>query len=203
MRYLLLLLFLLLAGGCSNVPERPPVPDQDASWQQHYQRLLKQDQWSLHGRLAVKANDNGWNLTIHWEQRPNAFDISLIAPFGRGSLHLSGSPYIARLTTSDGDAFIADDPEALLQEQLGWHIPVSALRYWVRGIPSPQLNITATELDQWGRLQRLQQAGWTIRFLDYQSQAGLDLPRRVFASHPDADVRLVVSDWSERERDGS
>ena len=100
------------------------------------------------------------------------------------------------MTLDDGETMTAATPEQLLAEAMGWLLPVSALRDWVRGVPYSQAAIENKQLDEQGRLTLLKQAGWTIEFLRYMPFETYSMPSKVFMKHPDLSVRLVVTDWS-------
>ncbi|MGZ0843299.1 lipoprotein insertase outer membrane protein LolB, partial [Klebsiella pneumoniae subsp. pneumoniae] len=72
----------------------------------------------------------------------------------------------------------AESPEALLEEQLGWRLPVSHLLWWVRGLPAPDSKSRLT-LDADSRLARLEQDGWQIEYTRYAEQNGYWLPERL------------------------
>jgi len=60
-------------------------------------------------------------------------DLKLFSPFGQTLANATSSPAGAMLTTSDGKVFRAQDPDALIEQALGWKIPVSALPGWLDG----------------------------------------------------------------------
>lgn len=192
MRLLLLSLFLLLSA-CSTTPQRPEVADTQMAWQEHQYHLAGLRDWSLSGRLAIISDHEGWQVTINWRQKLQDYSILLIAPLGQGSLKLNGNASSVTLQTDDGESMTDTDPGALLYNQFGWRVPVSSLRYWVLGIPAPGKR--EEELDQYGRLTHLLQHGWDIRFLDYASQQGYELPGRVFVTNHQAKVKLVINNW--------
>ncbi len=192
MRYLTLFILLLLAG-CSTAPPRAPVSDIQLAWQQRQERLAELKDWHLSGRLAILSGHEGWHVSINWQQRNQEYAIMLIAPLGQGSLKLAGNNSVVTLQNDEGESVTAADPEALLYQEFGWRVPVASLRYWVRGIPAP--GEREEQLDEYGRLIRLQQGQWEIQFLDYEQQHGLELPGRVFVNNHKAKVKLVISDW--------
>ncbi len=69
----------------------------------------------------------------------------------------------------------AQSPEALLEEQLGWKLPVSHLVWWVRGLPAPDSK-SRLGLDNDSRLATLEQDGWQVEYLSYTEQNGYWLP---------------------------
>jgi outer membrane lipoprotein LolB len=81
-----------------------------------------------------------------------------------------------------------------LTERLGTEIPLAALRYWVLGVPAPEMpaeEIAGAD----GRLVRIEQAGWQVGIDRYSSAAAGGLPTRLDATRDGARLKLVVSRW--------
>lgn len=196
MNRLLLVLLAVLLAGCGQVPTRsaattPAIPA-EAIWLERQQQLQQLTDWQLAGRLAVLKEHEAWHMTIEWQQHNERYSLNIIAPLGQGSMQLHGDAYQVTLITDEGEIINASSPDLLLYQQLGWHVPVSALRYWVLGLPAP--GDYQKTLDEQGRLSTLHQAGWEIEFLDYEPQLGVELPRKVFVGNHSAKVKLVVND---------
>ncbi|WP_313210688.1 lipoprotein insertase outer membrane protein LolB, partial [Stutzerimonas nitrititolerans] len=94
--------------------------------------------------------------------------------------------------------FEADSPEALVQSQLGWQLPVSNLLWWVRGLPAPDSR-SRLSLDGQSRLAMLQQDGWDVEYLGYSEENGFALPERIKLSGRDLQITLVIKDWQPRQ----
>ena len=186
-------LLLLLLAGCTTAPPRPQPSDTEQAWQQHQQRLAALHDWRLNGRLGIQTGHEGWHAGLDWQQHNGGYTIHITIPLGQGSIQLQGDTTGVRLQTSEGETASAEDPELLLYRRFGWKVPVASLRYWVLGLPAPGAAIET--LDEYGRLSRLQQAGWEISFLNYETQHGVDLPGRVFVNNHQAKVRLVIGEW--------
>ncbi len=185
------LLFLLLAG-CAATPVAPPVADPQQAWVDHQRRLAGVAAWQLGGRIAIRTEDEGWQAGIDWQQQEQAYLIQLTGPLGQGSLRLEGDGRLVTLSSGD-DTLVDEDAETLLYRQMGWRVPVAALRYWALGLPAP--GAAEQELNPQGMLARLHQAGWNIEFRDYTRRGELTLPGRLFISNHSAQVRLVVDRW--------
>ncbi len=186
-------LVLLLQIGCTTAPPRPQPTDTQQAWQNHQLQLSALHNWRLSGRLGIQTGHEGWHAGLDWQQHNSAYTIRITAPLGQGSLLLQGDTTGVLLQTSDGETAHAADPGLLLYQQFGWKVPVASLRYWVLGLPAPGHAVKT--LDEYGRLSRLQQAGWEITFLDYELQHGVELPGRVFVNNHQAKVRLVIGEW--------
>ena len=99
------------------------------------------------------------------------------------------------MTLADQAPQTAPSVEALMQEQLGWYVPVAGLRYWLTGRPGPGF-IDHREVDLSGRLLRLEQDGWQVAFQRYMSiDEMIELPRKLELSNPRLRVRLVIDQW--------
>ncbi len=196
MRKLLLLSLIVFTSGCTPFWQQKPTQSADVLWQQRLVQQAELTQWAFKGRTAITQGQEGWNAGIKWEEQHEQFHIKLFGPFSQGGVALDGDQQEVTLTLDDGETMTAATPEQLLAEAMGWLLPVSALRDWVRGVPYSEAAIDNKQLDEQGRLTLLKQAGWTIEFLRYMPFETYSMPSKVFMKHPDLSVRLVVTDWS-------
>lgn len=194
---LLLPLILVLLTGCQPFWQTKPEIPRDQRWENHQQSVRAIDNWSFQGRSLIRQGQEGWNAGIRWTQNDEDFNIKLSGPFAQGGMLLAGDNENVTLTLDDGESYTAETPEALLEETVGWLLPVSALRDWVRGLPYDELATDFIELNEDGQLTRLEQAGWQIEIKRYKPFAGIQMPDKVFIEHPDLSVRLVMDRWRE------
>ena len=181
----------LLLGACSSAPERPLPADPRAEFLRHQSRLDQLRQWSLQGRAAVSQGEEGGTVNLEWEQGPQAYSLDLSGPFGSGHVRLSGDGTGARLVRGD-EIIEAASAEILLDAALGWSVPVPDLRRWVLGQPGRSQQY---EIDAHGRLARLRDGSWLVRYSRYEPVAGLDLPARLSLESGDLRIRLAISEW--------
>jgi len=189
------LFLIVLITGCTPFWQTKPGESPDVLWQQRQAQQAELKTWAFKGRTAIIQGREGWNAGIHWEGREQDFHIKLSGPFSQGGVALDGNPQEVTLTLSDGETLTAETPEQLLAEAMGWLLPVSALRDWVRGVPYSAVPVDSQQLDQQGRLTKLEQAGWQIEFLRYMPFESYSMPGKVFMKHDQLSVRLIVSDW--------
>lgn len=196
MRLLLSAVALMCLTACAPFWQtKAPTSTPDALWQQRLEQQSKLQQWAFVGRTAIVQGREGWNAGIVWEEQDQEFHIRLSGPFSQGGVALDGNSEQVTLTLDDGEQLSAPTAEQLLAEAMGWLLPVSALRDWVRGVPYAEVAVENQELDEWGRLIRLEQAGWQIEFLRYMPFEQYSMPEKVFMKHDELSVRLIVSDW--------
>ncbi|MCA6063595.1 lipoprotein insertase outer membrane protein LolB [Thalassolituus marinus] len=185
----LLLAALLLLGGCASLT---PSGGQHSLQNQ----LSDLDNWQVRGKLSVVTPDDSMTGYLTWEQEKRHYDLFISGPFGAGASRLSGNHKQAELTLPGWDkARTARSPEALMLQYMGWNFPVSDIRYWVKGQPSPA-GKPAAEFDEHGLLSRLQQHGWDIRYSRYQQHNGYWLPGLIKISGYDFRFVFSIKEWT-------
>jgi outer membrane lipoprotein LolB len=196
-----------LAAGCAITPALPPVENPVATWQARQVELKPVTAWTIQGRLAMHADNKGWQASVYWVRDGDHQSIDLTGPLGRGHLRLSQDSHGAELRDADQKTWRADDAEQLLYRTTGWRMPLAGLNYWVLGLPSPD-SAGRQELDAQGRLKTLVQSGWDIQFLEYTRYGTLDLPSKLFIKRRDGgtdddqakdsalEVRLIIEHWA-------
>ncbi len=179
----------LILTGCATVT---PSPD----WVAGRPGAEDLDRWSLRARLALSNGGDGGSGQLEWSHSPDRSEMRFHGAFGRGSWRLTSETGGAALRLADGTVYTANDVESLVLAQTGWRIPVQALQFWVRGVESPLLAGNAVIRDEQGRLQRLEQLGWTVVYDRYrQLDNGMVLPRKITATSQDSRIRLIVKSW--------
>ncbi len=194
-------LLVMVLTGCATTPRAPsvsgdPVIATDIAWQQHAEQLGQLQAWRLSGRIGARQDQQAWNAGLEWRQTDDLYEIDLLSPFGSKLAHFSGNEQGVFLTNSKGQTAFAETPEQLMTQLLGFSLPLAGMRYWVRGLPEPGIQHQRLELNKAGRLSQLSQSGWEVDYLQYQSVAGVDLPKRLKMSHEEIGVTLVIKDWA-------
>ena len=188
---------LLLATGCAALPPPGAAPSPEVV-QQRRAALSSIAYWDLRGRVGVRLPDEGAHASLRWRHRGDGEEVDLTGPFGGGHARLQYDATGARLRDARGREYQGADAETLLYRTTGWHVPLAALTYWIRGLPVPAV-AAAEQLDEHGRLRALKQLGWDIEFLAYDSVGEYELPSKLYlARGADAtrvEVRLALSRW--------
>ncbi len=186
-RELLLVLFL---SGCATLPPAttpPPCPAPPCV------RATVPD-WKLQGRISLIQGEQGWHAGLAWENHADRFRLQVSGPLGQGALQLTGTAQGVTLVDANGKVYVAADAESLLQQVSGWQLPVSGLRYWVRGLPDPDARFEQT-LDGQGRVQQLNQSGWNIRYQRFMQVDGAEWPSKLTLERDDLVLKLVIDQW--------
>lgn len=199
----LLVVLTLVLSACVQAPVRSVSTGAESAWQARQAALTAVSAWALAGRMAahngaamegaIGGEAISVNATLHWAQQADDYSIDVIAPFGQ-AMQLEGRDggVVARLP--DGRQISAANPDALLYESTGLRLPMSSLRFWVRGLPAP-MSVVHKALDDTGRPLWLEQSGWRVEFLRYTQINGLDLPDKLVITQPPLLLRLVIDRW--------
>lgn len=180
------LLLLALLGGCAQLPQRAAGTWQPPDW----------PEWSLRGRVAVHAGEQGWHANLSWRQTPAGYQLELSGPLGQGAVRMHGDDVGVTLERADGLRDWAPDADDLLARNTGWILPVGGLRYWVLGRAVPE-RPAQWERDADGRPLRLRQDGWDIRYSSYQDQPGrAPMPKRIDLERDGIRARLLIDAWT-------
>ncbi|MES2821043.1 MAG: lipoprotein insertase outer membrane protein LolB [Pseudomonadota bacterium] len=205
LRTLSVIVLLALLGGCAGFGSREVLQGQGdpTRWQAHKLQLAALDAWQIDGKVGIRApktetGSQSGSATLFWLQRQDYYDIRLAGPLGRGATRLTGRPGNIVLEVANQGRYQAESPEALLQEQLGWQLPVSHLLWWVRGLPAPDSKSRLT-LDGDSHLAQLQQDDWQVEYLRYGEHNGYALPERLKLRGHDLEITLVIKDWQPRQ----
>ena len=189
-----------LLAGCGTllelIPSKRDTVDPDSAWRAHAGELSRIRNWSLLGTLAVRSTGGGaTRVTMRWRQTRDSYLVRFMGPLGVGLLEIEGSATGAEARYPNGRRASAASPELLLEQEIGWTVPLQGLRYWIVGAPAPDSATSNMKLDDHGRLARLEQAGWTVVYERYGNLDDLALPERMRFSNETVDATVVVRRW--------
>lgn len=192
--FLIIPLLLCLSACATHMPVQESLKLEN--WRANREKIIKLDKWKLKGRIALSMKRQAWSASLQWEQQQQNYKLRIIAPLGQGSLELQGDNHGVTMQTSKDRVLYAHDPETLLKKSFGWSVPVSGLKYWVRGIPVPDKRIKKLFLDDRGRVRELEQSGWQVNYSGYSSQGSVDLPGKIVMENGRLKLRLVIRNWA-------
>lgn len=180
-------LALLILAGCVTAP--PVIP---AVRPAHAERAA----YTINGRIAVKYDSTRSSANLHWAHSADADDVMLLAPLGMTVAHLRRDVGGTVLEAS-GKRYTAQDSGELMQQVLGWRLPLDGLPYWVLALPKPGAE-AATERDANGQISVLHQDGWSIRYTRYSAQTSDALPVRMVLQREGLEIVLLIDEWELR-----
>lgn len=189
-----ILLLSCAVMSCTTLTAPPPASTIHISWQDREPLLNRLQSWDLSGKIAMQSTQDAGTASVNWRQKSASFAITLAGPLGSNSLHLVGKPGSVYMQTANGQSLHANTPEVLVKKAWGFNLPVSNLRYWIRGLPVPQVAANS-QFDATGRLQRLTQQGFVINYLNYTHVNAIDLPQRISITSPSLKIKMIIYRW--------
>ena len=191
-------LLSLLLAGCNSLP---PVQttNEPALWQAQQQSLSYIEHWALRGRLNVRTEAQNDTVSLNWEQDGDSFDIRFSGSLGLGAVAVHGDPSGVVVEKSGEAPLNLDSLDALSQEYLDFYFPASHLQFWVRGLPVPQLAMSATWNEQ-AQLSSLTQTDaqgerWQLTYDRYKAWSALDMPGRIRMQRGNIRLTFFIDDW--------
>jgi len=179
---------VLLACTLSGCALMPPAP---ASAMRPAQP--ESAPFALNGRISVSHQGTRHSAGLRWTHTAQADEVLLLAPLGQTAARVYRDARNA--TLDDGDKHHqADDMETLMQQVLGWYLPLRGLHHWVLGMPAANSS-AQIERDDNGQIAVLRQDGWEIRYLRYSATLQNSLPTRLQLSREGLQMQLLIDEW--------
>jgi len=189
------LTFALLVTACSTVPTgEVGQAERNLRYEKKSRALAEANGWMLKGRLAVNDGEDGGSGHLSWRKHGQTSSMSFHGVLGRGAWQLNADENGAVLEWADGEVYRADSVGELIEQQLGWSIPVNALSWWIRGLTAPG-DWDLRQLDEHGNLEKLGQLGWVIGFGRYRDAGGVSMPMKLTAHRQSYTVKFAIQDW--------
>lgn len=181
---------VLVIAGCATAPTVPP-----ADWNRVKLERQQLERWQMKGRAAVATATDGWTASVDWDQNAAHSELRLQGALGVGGVHVVSDGESVAIETSKGEKITGQDGAAALEQAIGIPLPVGSLRYWLLGVPDPAMP-AVEELDDHGRLSKLEQDGWRATYDRYAYQNEAWLPGRMRLEKGPLRVRVVIEQWS-------
>ncbi|HAG61572.1 MAG TPA: outer membrane lipoprotein LolB [Coxiellaceae bacterium] len=195
-RLLLCIISSGLLTGCVNLT--PPTGATSFNTQHETtraQQLNNITHWTTRGAFSITTPKEAQiaNYTWHLTDQTH-YTIHIASSLNLYQLHITQSGDHVTLIKDQNKPLIANNPESLMQQALGYSLPISNLYYWIRGLPAP--GTQQTTYNQYGHLTQLKQDGWTITFLNYTHQGDVDLPQLIRLNGHHLAIKLVIKQWN-------
>ena len=185
--------FLLTA--CVPLPAKHEALNQPMSWQARRAQLIGVKQWQLNGALLIKTKEQGQAIHLVWQQQwPRyRYQINLFGPLGLGHILLTSNVEGVDIYENNKH-YHSQNIEDLMRQSLGWHLPISNLYFWIRGVPAPHLKNNIT-FDVYHHIVYLQQQGWHIAYQQYTTADGIDLPCIIILRRNKLNIKFIINQW--------
>ena len=193
----LVLGFTVLLAGCIslNPPKHPKQDFKTLSASERQAELAKIHRWEIEGSFSVQQTGKKPMLANYvWLQEAQTqYHIRIMSALNLFSISILGRLNSVTLWKTVKDHVTARTPEALLQKEMGWSLPIRDMFYWVRGMAAPGEKVETR--NRYGHLKTLTQKGWAIKFSDYSNIKGFDLPGEMVMTYPRIRIVIVIKHW--------
>ena len=178
---------LWLLSGCATIAPGSAVTDFE---------------FIVQGKLLLTLADEKTALQFSWQQNQDDYVIDVWGAFGQGRTQLRGTGKKMQVTRGQ-KVIVAGPPELVMQQQLGWSMPVEAMRYWILGQPQPNICFADYAIDEAQSNVRFRQSSWAVSvvLVNGANTARQDpQPKQVELIRDDVAVRVKVSKYSRNTR---
>lgn len=185
--------FAAVLAGCSVTPTRGPSTSNTAT------ALSTQTVRAYHGRFSVRYLDvrgqprNAYG-NFDWREQGDTVTLQLLDPLGQTLAIVTSSPASATLELPNRQPVTAGDVSSLMQNTLGFSLPVEGLRYWLQPSPAPTSHAkTIPDPQIETRLKEIDQDGWKILYQSYADAPQTGVKRVDLSRYdPPLDIKLVL-----------
>ena len=195
-RLVLCIICSSLLTGCVNLT--PPAGDVSFNTQHktdRAQQLNNITRWTTRGAFSITTPKDAQIANYTWQLTDRThYTIQISSSLNVYQLHITQSGDHVTLIKDQNKPLVANNPESLTQQALGYSLPISNLYYWIRGLPAP--GTQQSTYNQYGHLTQLKQDGWTISFLNFTHQDDVDLPQLIRLNGHNLAIKLVIKQWS-------
>ena len=192
---LCLAISLLLLSACSNLRVEQTTAEDNLSLGNIGARSTKElSSWQLSGKLGIRSTKSATSANLQWHQNKQHYILKLSGPLGTGTVTAQGNQ--EAIEVKQGSKTYAGIPQTIGKQLLGIPIPIHAISWWSRGLPSPELHSPLNiYTDSEGKISQFKQAGWELSFDRYQITQGYLLPTKLSGQFGDLRFKLIVSNW--------
>jgi outer membrane lipoprotein LolB len=146
------------------------------------------DFWEFEGRGAVKSSSDSGSFNILWRHQGKEDNLRLSGFLGQGAVAIKVSGEHIEIDRGNGHLETSERPQELLERQLGFYVPVAALRFWVLGLPEAKKYFEVCS-------DGFRQAGWDVQYSQWMKTAGYDMPHKIMVNNEELKLKLVIDQW--------
>ncbi|MEN9946915.1 MAG: outer rane lipoprotein LolB [Pseudomonadota bacterium] len=178
--YLLTIITLFNLSSCASWYDQQV--DQPAKY---HQPQIIESSFAVNGRFIIRTAEKNSYGNFSWQHQVNSDLIDLISPLGNSVARISVESGFGKLILENGKTYSGTDLSQIMNEQLGFSLPLNYLHYWLQGIALPNLPTSYTH-------SGFNQLGWQIEYLSWQDS---NHPYIVQLIHNGLRIKLLVQ-WS-------
>ena len=185
-RVILISLIASTLWGCASI---------NSNQRQQVSQLTAPESWRVLGKASVSDSETAQLFSYFWQYQPSYERLELNANNAGRIFAYERQGQKSKLSVAGREPVFDTEPNKVLQQQLGWQLPIPELRYWLVGVAYPESSIAAVEFNDDGRLMSLRQSGWDVSYRAYYIKQSHDLPKSIQLRKGRFSVRIYASNW--------
>ena len=196
---LLNIIVILMLNACASITIKQNIPKSNhpqLQWSQYQEKLSELTAWQAKGVIGIVVDNKGQSANFIWKQAHQDFWLQVYGPLGLGATTFKGDNVGVTMKQSNGEVKQAKSLELLMQQELGWYLPLEDLFYWVRGLYNPSLPYDI-ELNDYGLPRRIQQQNWRINYQNYALFARqYPLAQKITLHYNNIKLTGIIKTWT-------
>jgi|TARA_A100001015_G_scaffold248636_1_gene286157 outer membrane lipoprotein LolB len=193
LRKIAVISIITILYGCGTITPGHDTT-QTSNWKIHQASIFSHNRWQAVAKMSVQSPQYSGSVRLDWKQLDENFSIILAGPLGLQNILMTGDSDEAVIHYK-GKSKVGS-PNLLIKEIIGIPLQISALAYWLRGIPSPNLIQTNLLIHPEGQAHKFEQAGWSLEFDKYKPTPFGSMPKKILGSNKERSFKLIISQWS-------
>ena len=193
------IIVILMLSACTSLTVKQNVPKSNhpqLQWLQYQEKLSTLTTWQAKGVIGIVIDNKGQSANFIWKQNNQDFWLQVYGPLGLGATTFKGDSAGVTMKQSGKKVKHAKTLASLMQQELGWYLPLEDLFYWARGLYNPSLPYNI-DLNDYGLPQCIQQQGWYINYQNYALFAGkYPLAQRMVLHYNNIKLTGVIKAWT-------
>jgi outer membrane lipoprotein LolB len=179
---LVLLLSVLILNACSS----STYLKKKADWWVSNSELDIQV-WGFRGRMLIRS-DEVLNANIRWQHNGTVDELSLYGVWGLDKRKIEIDGKKISLDSGKDRKLISNDVDGFIAQQLGFIVPLTALRRWVLGRPIKNKSVIEIE-------NGFEQLGWKIKSSRFKKTEIGVMPHKLEISKNEIKLILIIDRW--------
>lgn len=198
----------IYACGCQVIPASKSNNNLIyANWQQPCITANNLQHWRLKASIAINSAKFHASAVLIWQQSDKQnYQITILTPFASNDVTIYSHNNYCSLHTNHGTKY-GNNLAQLLRNELGWQLPLTALTYWLRGVPATNMPTLAyvrgkhktiiTQTIEPLTQQSMPMSTWQIIITDYITVNNIQLPHKINLLCGDLKIKIVIFNWSD------
>jgi len=151
------------------------------------------EDWRVRGKFSFQSDEKRESGNFDWRQTGQTYEVRLFGPLGFGAININGDNEQISVRSARQQQQ-SRDPERLVYEITGMHLPITDIPNWLMG-QATIFHSELTEYDANGNITKTFLQGWEIQYQDYSIESAL--PKSILATQDNSALRLVALEWNQ------